>query len=213
MAGLIAGDGTASTAKKDSHTFLGIAPGVNLINLRALDENGAGTDSQVTAAIQQAIALKNVYNSRSINLSLGCGIIESYTVDPLTQAVEQAWKAGIIVVAAAGNDGRNLALNSEGYGTIDAPGNDPYALTVGAVRTMGTATNRDDAMASYSSKGPSFIDQVAKLDIVAPRNLVTSLLASTSNLQTANPTYYTPTAFYMTNGNVSATYPHPTTCL
>ena len=55
--------------------------------------NGAGSDSTVIAAIQQAIALKSTYNIRMINLSLGRGIAVSYTQDPLCQAVESAWKS------------------------------------------------------------------------------------------------------------------------
>ena len=113
-----------------------------------------------------------------------------------------------MVVVAAGNDGRNNALNNEGYGTINAPGNDPYVITVGATNPMNTATVNDDVMATYSSKGPSFIDQVVKPDFVAPGNLVTSLLAPGSKLQVENPTFYTPTAWYEANGNAqaSATY-------
>jgi serine protease AprX len=130
VAGLIAGNGSSSTGNEYFRTFSGVAPNVNLINLRVLDASGTGTDSSVIAAIDAAIALKDVYNIRVINLSLGRPIYESYTLDPLCQAVEQAWNAGIMVVAAAGNDGRELALNAEGYGTIEAPGNDPYALTV-----------------------------------------------------------------------------------
>ena len=175
MAGLIAGNGSQSTGSHYFRTFEGSAPNVNLINLRVLDENGAGTDSAVIAAIGEAIKLKNTYNIRVINLSLGRPIYESYKLDPICQAVEQAWKAGIVVVVAAGNDGRDLALNPEGYGTIEAPGNDPYVITVGAMRTMETATIADDLIASYSSKGPSFIDHTVKPDIVAPGNLVTSL--------------------------------------
>lgn len=53
---------------------------------------------------------------------------ESYTLDPLCQAVEAAWKAGIVVVAAAGNDGRDNSAGTDGYGTIEAPGNDPYVI-------------------------------------------------------------------------------------
>ena len=87
-------------------TYAGMAPNVNLINLRVLDQNGAGTDSEVIAAIQQAIALKSTYNIRVINMSLGRPIFESYTLDPVDQAVEAAWKAGIVVVVAAGNNGR-----------------------------------------------------------------------------------------------------------
>ncbi len=201
VAGLIAGNGADSTGKGYSRTFTGIAPGANLINLRVLDENGIGSDSAVIAAIEQAIALKSVYNIKVINLSLGRPIYESYTLDPLCQAVEQAWKAGIFVVVAAGNDGRDLALNSEGYGTINAPGNDPYVLTVGATNPMNTAAVGDDVMASYSSKGPTFIDTIAKPDIVAPGNLVTSLLSPGSNLQVNNPAFYTQLSWY--NGGTS----------
>jgi len=111
VAGLIAGNGNLSSEPIDYRTFHGSAPNANLINLRVLDENGAGTDSAVIAAIQRAISLKNTFNIRVINLSLGRPIYESYKLDPLCQAVEQAWKAGIVVVVAAGNDGRDLNLN------------------------------------------------------------------------------------------------------
>ncbi len=90
---------------------------------------------------------------RVINLSLGRPIFESYKLDPLCQAVEQAWKAGIVVVVAAGNDGRDLNLNPEGYGTIDSPGNDPYVLTVGAMRTMETSKINDDLIAELQLEG------------------------------------------------------------
>ena len=208
VAGLIAGNGANSLGKNYSRKFLGIAPAANLINLRVLDENGEGSDSAVIAAIETAVSLKSTYNIKVINLSLGRPIYESYAQDPLCQAVEQAWKAGIVVVVAAGNEGRDLALNSEGYGTIEAPGNDPYVLTVGATNTMNTAGVSDDVMATYSSKGPSFIDQISKPDILAPGNLVTSLLSPGSNLQTENPAFYTPQNWYMTTGsaNASTTY-------
>jgi serine protease AprX len=196
VAGLIGGGGANSTGSNYFHTFRGVAPKVNLINLRVLDANGQGSDTAVIQAIETAISLKNLYNIRVINLSLGRPIFESYALDPLCQAVEKAWKAGIVVVVAAGNDGRNLSMNTEGYGTIEAPGNDPYVITVGAVRTNGTPAIGDDAMASYSSKGPSFIDQVVKPDLVAPGNLVTSLLANQSVLQRQNPSFYTPLGFY-----------------
>ena len=99
----------------------GVAPGVNLINLKVLDASGEGSDSFVMAAINRAIALKNTYNIRVINLSLGRPVFESYTQDPLCQAVEAAWKAGIVVVVSAGNDGRDNTYGNDGYGTINAP--------------------------------------------------------------------------------------------
>src|SRR5216684_3436196 len=154
VAGIIAGNGGSSSCGNCDVTFRGIAPNANIINLRALDQNGSATDSTVIAAIQQAIALKATYNIRVINLSLGRGVFESYTTDPLTQAVEQAWNAGIVVVTAAGNYGRDNSSGNLGYGTITSPANDPYVITVGAMKTMDTATRADDLIASYSSKGP-----------------------------------------------------------
>ncbi len=98
----------------------GITPAANLIDLRVLDQNGSGTESAVIAAIEQSIALRAKYNIRVINLSLGRPVYESYKVDPLCQAVEAAWNAGIVVVVAAGNDGRDNSWGTNGYGTITA---------------------------------------------------------------------------------------------
>jgi serine protease AprX len=81
---------------------------------------------------------------------------------------------------AAGNQGRNQTQGTDGYATITAPGNDPLVITVGAMKTMGTLTRLDDLIASYSSKGPTLIDHVAKPDIVAPGNRIISLEASKS---------------------------------
>jgi subtilisin family serine protease len=111
------------------------------------------------------------------NLSLGRPVFESYTVDPLCQAVEQAWKAGIVVVVAAGNEGRNNSAGTFGYGTITAPGNDPYVITVGAMKIEGTALRVNDLIASYSSKGPTLLDDIVKPDLVAPGNLIISTMA------------------------------------
>jgi serine protease AprX len=155
-----------------------VAPNVNLINLRVLDQNGAGQEANVIAAIDRAIQLKNTYNIRVINLSLGRPIYESYTLDPLCQEVEAAWKAGIVVVTAAGNFGRDNSRSTHGYGTIVSPGNDPYVITVGATKTNGTPSRLDDSVASYSAKGPTLIDHIVKPDLVAPGNNVVSLLSS-----------------------------------
>ena len=170
VAGIIGGNGNLSGGQ-----YEGVAPGVNLVDLRALDENGAGTDSTVIAAIQEAIALQSTYNIRIINLSLGRGIGVSYTQDPLCQAVEQAWKSGILVVVAAGNYGRLSVNGSNGFGTVTAPGNDPYVLTVGATKSNGSPSLSAETLASYSSKGPTTYDHIAKPDLVAPGNDVVSL--------------------------------------
>jgi serine protease AprX len=187
VAGIIAGNGRDSQSGYSQH-YMGLAPNANIINLRVLDANGSGADSQVIAAIGRAVELKYDYNIRVINLSLGRNIFESYTDDPLCQAVEAAWQAGIVVVVAAGNNGRtnsigNTAGNS-GYGTIQVPGNDPSVITVGATKTNGTPARLDDTIASYSSKGPSLIDHVVKPDLVAPGNRIVSLESPGSHLAT-----------------------------
>ncbi len=183
VAGLVGGTGASSgVANGYLMKYAGVAPNVNIINLRVLDQNGSGTDSQVIAASQQAIALKNTYNIRVISMSLGRPVFESYTLDPVDQAVESAWKAGIVVVVAAGNNGRDNSMGTRGFATIGVPGNDPAVITVGATRTMGSSTRVDDAIASYSSKGPTLIDHLVKPDLVAPGNRMVSLLASGSTL-------------------------------
>ena len=188
VAGLVGGTGASSgTANHYAAIYAGMAPNVNLINLRVLDQNGCGTDSGVIAAIQQAIALKSKYNIRVINMSLGRPIFESYTLDPVDQAVEAAWKAGIVVVVAAGNSGRFAP--TDGFGTIGVPANDPAAITVGATDTLYTATRVDDTIASYSSKGPTSIDHIVKPDLVAPGNRQVSLRVAGSTLDTLYPQF------------------------
>lgn len=200
VAGIIAGDGTRSIGNQFFRSFVGIAPNANLIDLQVLDQNGVGTDSNVIAAIEMAIALKNTYNIRVINLSLGRPVFESSTQDPLCQAVEQAWMAGIVVVVAAGNDGRLQTINPEGYGTINSPGNDPYVITAGAINTNGTATIQDDTVASYSSKGPSLVDDIAKPDLMAPGSQIASLRNPSSTLVQQNPTLVTLMSDYSNSG-------------
>src|SRR5205814_8434833 len=129
---ILASNAHASTCNTCTRTFKGLAPGVSLVDLRVLDQNGQGTDSNVILAIETAIYLKNVFNIHVINLSLGRPVYESYMLDPLCQAVEAAWKAGIAVVVAAGNEGRDNSFGEQGYGTINAPANDPYVISVGA---------------------------------------------------------------------------------
>ncbi|MGA7301976.1 MAG: S8 family peptidase, partial [Candidatus Sulfotelmatobacter sp.] len=199
VAGLIAGDGASSTGPQYSRTFEGIAPGATLLNLRVLDQNGEGTDSEVIAAISEAIALKPLFNIRVMNLSLGREVYETYKLDPLCQAVEAAWKSGIVVVVSAGNNGRTQA--SDGYGTITSPGNDPYVITVGAMKPMGTPTRTDDLIASYSSKGPTAGDAIVKPDVVAPGNLLVSLEAPNSTLYNEYPTDQVPYSYYVNGGS------------
>jgi serine protease AprX len=121
VAGIAAGNGNVSAKPGSIRNLRGVAPNANLLDLRVLDRNGASNDSVVIAASEEAVQLKNKYNVRVINLSLGRPIVESCARDPLCQTVEAAWKRGIVVVTAAGNLGRN------GYGTIVSSGNAPLS--------------------------------------------------------------------------------------
>jgi serine protease AprX len=196
VAGIVAGNAAASSCPNCDTELQGIAPNAMILNFHALDQNGAGTDTSVINAIYQAILVKDQYNVRVMNLSVGRPVFESYKQDPLCQAVEAAWNAGIVVVVAAGNDGRNNSFKNDGYGTINAPGNDPYVITVGAMNTMGTPDRSDDVMTTYSSKGPTAIDHIVKPDIVAPGNKVISLQAQGSTLVSEYPANIPPVGYY-----------------
>ena len=198
VAGLIGGNGFYSTGTQYTETFKGIAPNVNFVNLRVLDQNGEGQDSNVIAAIQTAISLQKKYNIRVINLSLGRPVFESYALDPLCQAVEAAYQAGIVVVVSAGNLGRDDSFQNDGYGTITAPANDPYVITVGAMKMMGTPDRGDDLIATYSSKGPTIIDHIAKPDLVAPGNKLVSLLSGGAMLSSSFTSNDVPLSAYQT---------------
>src|SRR5262249_15933010 len=197
VAGIIGGNGKNSICASCDLVIRGMAPNAKIVNFHALDKNGEGTDASVIAAIDKAIQLKSTYNIRVMNLSLGRPVYESYAQDPLCQAVETAWNAGIVVVVSAGNYGRDNSAGTNGYATITAQANDPYVITVGAMNTKNTPDRGDDVMASYSSKGPTAIDHIAKPDLVAPGNRVVSLQQSAGTLIKANPgnrpykSYYT----------------------
>jgi serine protease AprX len=217
IAGIIAGNGAASSGSQCFYTIYGIARQTNIVNVRVLDAQGQGTVSNVIAGIQWVIANKNAYNIQVINLSLGHPVGDHYYNDPLCLAVEAAWKAGIVVVCAAGNNGRLNATQTaratnEGwgtaYGSIQSPGNDPYVITVGAMKNF-DGTRSDDRIATYSSRGPSRLDYVMKPDLVAPGNLVVSLNDPNGYLeQTYSATNQVPYSLYTTQypGQLSPDY-------
>ena len=180
VAGIIAGTGSAAAGVTPLYTG-GIAPGANIINVRVLGANGSGLTSDVIAGIDWAIANRTTYNIRVLNLSLGHPVTEPSALDPLDQAVARAVQAGLVVVAAAGNEG--VAANGAPVlGGIMVPGNSPLAITVGAVNTHGTVARSDDTLATYSSRGPTEYDLAVKPDLAAPGNLIVSLEAQNSYL-------------------------------
>src|SRR5207244_1844878 len=134
--------------------YTGIAPNANLLNLRILDSQGAGTTSSLLAALDWIMTYRAVYNLRVVNMSIGTPAIDSFRNDPLCQAVRRVTDAGIVVIAAAGNNGKDSS-GAKIYGQIHSPGNEPSAITVGAANAFGTDERADDTVTSYSSRGPT----------------------------------------------------------
>lgn len=177
MAGIIAGNGALSR-RAGTASLRGVAPQANLAGVKVPDAEGRGTVGRVLQGINWCLINRQALRIRVLNLSLSGAVMESFRTDPLCQAAERAIEAGLLVVAAAGNRGRALPSDPNSpsvYGTIGSPGNDPYALTVGATKTMGTMGIADDAVTSYSSRGPTLFDLIVKPDLVAPGNRVVSL--------------------------------------
>jgi serine protease AprX len=177
IAGIIAGQNTFTT----SHYTGGIAPGAHLINVRVLGNNGGGWTSDVIAGIQWAVANRSKYSIKVLNLSLGHPQVEPCLTDPLCLAVEKAVANGLVVVASAGNNGKDAA-GHEVFASITTPGVAPSAITVGALTTWGTVDRGDDTIATYSSRGPTRFDLGLKPDVVAPGNKIISLEAKGSYL-------------------------------
>jgi serine protease AprX len=193
LAGIIAGRGSGAKAGRyagDTTNFLGMAPDARIVSLKVATADGATDVSQVIAAIDWVIQHKNDngLNIRVLNLSYGTDSGQDYTIDPLAYAVEQAWKAGIFVVAATGNDG--FVAHT---GSLTDPAFDPNIFAVGATDSMSTTPMADDTVASFSSTGSSS----RYVDVVAPGSHIVSLRVPGSYIdRTYGSTgYVSPTLF------------------
>jgi serine protease AprX len=164
VAGIMVGTGAQSGG-----TLRGIAPEATLISVRVLGDTGSGQASDVLAGIQWIQDHHAEYGIRVANLSLGHPIFEPAADDPLVEAVDALWDAGVVVVCSAGNRGRS------GFVTVTSPCNSRKVITVGATNDVRTGPIGDDRLATYSSRGPTTFDLVAKPDLVAPGNRIVSL--------------------------------------
>jgi len=168
LAAIIAGrdSDVSSGNENDAKHFVGVAPDARILNVKVATADGGADVTQVIAAIDWVVQHRadNGMNVRVINLSYGTNSRQSYLSDPLARAVENAWRAGIVVVVAAGNDGLNKA-------TLTMPAADPYVIAVGAVDHRGTDDLRDDQVASFSNGGSS----ARRPDLLAPGKSVVSV--------------------------------------
>jgi serine protease AprX len=184
MAGLIAGRDPSMTAPYSyapPSAYRGIAPDARIVSLKVATADGGADVTQVIAAIDWVVqhAQDPGFNIRVINLSYGTLSSQAYTSDPLAYAAEQAWKHGIVVVAAAGNTGGN------GQGLTD-PAYDPYIIGVGAYNTMGTNSLLDDIVASYSASSDG-CDVCKTPDLVAPGSHIQGLRVPGSYIDQNHP--------------------------
>jgi serine protease AprX len=158
--------------------FHGIAPDARIVSLKVADAFGATDVVQVLIAIDWVVKHRRDgdLDIRVLNLSFGTDATQDYRIDPLAYAVEMAWRRGIFVVVAAGN---------QGYGSskLNAPAYDPYIMAVGASDPNGTRTRTDDIVASFSSRGVAS----RRPDLVAPGRSVTSLRTPGSFIDTRYP--------------------------
>jgi serine protease AprX len=160
MAGIMVANDSASGA-------VGLAPKSKVTSIKVGTANGAVDVSQMIAAIDWVVANKNhdsAYPIRVLNLSYGSGGTPAYASDPLQFAVEQAWRAGIVVVAAGGNAGNASAL-------LTNPATDPFVIAVGASTTKGTVATSDDELATFSNVSKS----TRMLDLLAPGDGIVSV--------------------------------------
>ena len=179
--------------------YLSIAPQANLIIVRAFNGTGAGRYVDVISGINSIVAAKQKYNIRVLNLSFGAPPHSYYWNDPLNQAVMAAWRAGIVVVTAAGNAGPKPM-------TIDVPGNVPYVITVGALTDNYTPYDpSDDRLASFSSTGPTY-EGFVKPEMVAPGGHMVASMSSSSYLANIDPNSMMPTEslFTMSGSSMAA---------
>ena len=170
---------------------------MKFVVLKVLDKNGAGYTSDVIRAIDFAVANRVSLGIHIINLSLGHPIYEPAATDPLVQAVERASRAGVIVVAAAGNYGKNPATGLPGYAGITSPGNAPSAITVGAAETQDTVARGDDRIPDYSSAGPTWYDAFVKPDVASPGHNIVAVAAKKGYLYQTYPQLKAADADYM----------------
>jgi serine protease AprX len=198
MASIIAGRDAAGTAASYSSpgTFAGVAPDSRIVNVKIGASDGMVDVSQVIAAIDWVTQnrAKNGLNIRVLNLSFGTDAEQDWKVDPLSYAAEAAWRKGIVVVVAAGNDGTTKT-------DLADPAMDPNVLAVGASDPRGTLTTWDDVLPAFSNRGTT----KRFVDVVAPGTHVLGLRVPSGVVDQTYPTSRVGTRFTRGSGTSQAT--------
>lgn len=187
----------SSSGSQSNDLYKGTAPGASIIGVKVLNKLGSGSLSTVIDGINWCIENKANYNIRVINMSLGSSATQHASEDPVCMAVEAAWDSGIVVCAAAGNEGPEAQ-------TIGSPGIDPKVITVGAIDDKNSFDFAEYKIADFSSRGPT-IDGLVKPDIVCPGTNIVSLRSPNSLLDKQNKSARVGTGYISLSGTSMAT--------
>lgn len=157
ISGIIAGNGKMSEGGR----YSGVAPRSNLVMLKVLDGGGNGNTEKMLQGIDWILKNRKAYHIRLLNISVGmlpsAGKREQ---QDLLAAVDELWNQGVMVVAAAGNNG-------PGEETVTIPGISRKVLTVGSSDDEETEKNRRTLLPGYSGRGPTRCC-IIKPEILAP---------------------------------------------
>jgi serine protease AprX len=125
----------------------GIAPNVDFVVLKALDETGQTDENTLIKAITWILNNYNRYKIKIVNLSIGVAPYLNYTEDPLCKLINKVNQKGIIVICSAGNIVGNSGTK------VLSPGISPYVITVGSCKNNRTYNLSDDKIANFSARG------------------------------------------------------------
>lgn len=154
VASIIMGSGGAAEIYK------GVAPDAKLVDVKVLSERGYNLGDQLIRGIEWVISNKEKYGIKVINLSVGSDIEDPDGTSAISQAANSAVENGLVVVAAAGNEGPTSQ-------SLTAPSVADKVVCVTALDDMNTVNRADDVIAVYSSRGPRG-DGAQKPDVCAP---------------------------------------------
>ena len=161
VCGILCGSGGVSGGK-----FRGMAPGSRLIVGKVLDLHGEGSCDVMMEALQWILHIKNRYQIRILNISVGIGDLkEAYKERALRACLEKLWDQNILVVCAAGNEGPQ-------NGSISEMASSQKVLTVGC-HDGRFCKNDPNRCETYSGRGRMY-DAIRKPDVVAPGTRILS---------------------------------------
>lgn len=176
LAGLIAGGDLG--VEMDREWSVGVAPEAHVVNVRVADCKGNTQLWTVLRGVLDAVAAKDTLNIKVMVLALSVPASTPYQIDPLSSVVDWAWRSGIAVVVAAGNEGIG--------GAITSPAINPRVIAVGGSDHRNSTRLDDDLIADFSSTGDGgerFVDVVAPSRAIISLRVVNSHIDETSSAQ------------------------------